>query len=115
MTTTNKFVPQSDVNTTTFTGRVVKDAVLNRTTKDVPYALFSIASNRVYYIDGQPKEITTFLDCKVWRELAEESIDKLKKGAQVIASGILENDSREDKKSNVYLKIEAINVRLPRR
>lgn len=115
MTTTNKFVPQSDANGTIFSGRVVKDAVLNRTTKDVPYALFSIASNRVYYIDGQPKESTTFLDCKIWREMAEENIDKLKKGAQIIATGILENDSREDKKSNVYLKIEALTVRPARR
>lgn len=87
------------VNEVTLAGNLTKDAEFRRTPGGDATALLNIAVNEGY----GDKERTGFYRIQVWRELAEQ-YGSLAKGAGVIATGRLVNDSvdRKDGEGKAY-------------
>lgn len=73
-------------------GNLGSDIDLRYSQSGTPWASFSIAVRELQTIRGERKEITTWLRCKVFGELAENAAESLKKGARVMFSGKLRSE-----------------------
>ena len=56
---------------------------------------FSIAINEFYYVDGEKKQNTTFIDVETWSRQAENCVKFLSKGKKVAIDGKLKSNSWE--------------------
>lgn len=93
----------------TITGNLTADPDLRFTPNGVAVANFTIASTpskfdktKNEYVD----EETIFMRCNVWRELAENVAETLKRGIRVVAEGRLRSRSFEDKEGNKRTVLE---------
>ena len=85
------------INRVVLAGRLVKDPELRKTNSDVSLATFTIAvDNRVKEADGTRG--TIFMDCKVFREQAENLVKFTRKGSLIAVDGSLNqrNFTRQD-------------------
>ncbi|PSK90842.1 single-stranded DNA-binding protein [Taibaiella chishuiensis] len=68
------------------TGRITANATVNTTTNEKQVVNFSIAiNNGGYRKDGEYKELTTFVNCSYWLDMA--AAGKLQKGVEVQLKG----------------------------
>ncbi|SMC98996.1 single-stranded DNA-binding protein [Kibdelosporangium aridum] len=80
----------------TMSGTLTADPELRYTANGMPVANFTVAANDRRYdqktgtwIDGD----ATFLRCTVWRQIAENLVNSLSKGARVMVTGALRQRS----------------------
>ena len=76
------------VNRVVLAGRLVKDPELRKTNSDVSFATFTLAvDNRVKEADGSRG--TLFIDCRVFRDQAENLVKFTRKGSMIAVDGSL--------------------------
>lgn len=80
-------------------GNVVKDTELETTTSGVKFARFTVAVKRKFGEDE-----SDFINCVIWRSLAENVAKYLTKGKKVAVSGSIQTRNYESKKGEkVYI------------
>ena len=90
----------ADFNSVVLLGRLTRDPQLRYVNNGAPVCTFSVATNHRYTkADGQKAESVTFVDVDVWRRLAELCSQCLKKGRQVLVTGMLKQDRWTDAKT----------------
>lgn len=84
-------------------GNIVNDPELSYTSSGVPVANFRLAVNRRewdknarQWVDGSP----TYLRCTVWKAMAENVENSLRKGDSVLVVGDLKQRDWEDREGN---------------
>jgi single-strand DNA-binding protein len=103
----------------TVVGNLTDDPELRFTPSGAAVAKFCVASTpRIYdtatkeYKDGEP----LFLNCSVWRQMAENAAESLKRGNRVIVQGRLRQrsyETREGEKRTVFeLEVDEIGPSL---
>ena len=76
------------VNRVILVGRLVKDPELRKTNSDISFATFTLAvDNRVKEADGTRG--TIFIDCRVFRDQADNLVKNTRKGSKVAVDGSL--------------------------
>ena len=76
------------VNRVLLVGRLTKDPELRKTNSDISYATFTLAvDNRIREQDGTRG--TIFIDCRVFRDQAENTVKYTRKGSMVAVDGSL--------------------------
>ena len=73
--------------------------------------MFTILDLRIYTVDDEKHQITTFVDVQVWGTPAENLAKLAKKGQEIFVEGALRQDLWEDKetgknRSKLFLKAE---------
>lgn len=68
-------------------GRLTRDPDLTVTASGVSMCKLGIASGRRYQKDGEWQEETSFFDVTLWRDLADNVADSLRKGDAVLVAG----------------------------
>ena len=95
------------VNRVVLVGRLVKDPELRKTNSDVSFATFTIAvDNRVREQDGTRG--TIFIDCRVFRDQAENMVKFTRKGSMVAVDGSLNQRNFERRDGTKGKAIEII-------
>ena len=92
-------------------GRLVKDPELRKTNSDVSFATFTLAvDNRMRDADGNRG--TIFIDCRVFREQAENLVKATRKGSKVAVDGSLNqrNFERRDGTKGKVIEIVVDSV-----
>lgn len=93
----------------TIVGRLTEDPEMRQTQNGVSVANFTVASNSRQF-DRQSNEWTdkpaAFWKCNVWRGLAENSVQTLRKGMEVIVQGNVENRPYQDRDGNNRSSLE---------
>ena len=85
-------------NYVTMIGNLTDDPELRFTPSGAAVCGFRIASNRRYTDrSGQQQEETTFMNVNVWRDMAENVAESLRKGDRVIVIGRIQVRSYEAK------------------
>ena len=104
--------------TTTLIGNATADPDLRFFESGTAKATFSIAVNRYWKDDsGEKKEQTSYFNVHAWGYLAEDVARVVSKGARVIVTGRLEQQTWEDKtsgdkKSQVVVIADQIGIGL---
>ncbi|MFA6091426.1 MAG: single-stranded DNA-binding protein [Elusimicrobiota bacterium] len=96
-----------EINSLVVSGRVVRDAEVTFTTSGIAKCAMRIAVNRRVKDakSGEWKDDAFYIDVIAWRELAERSKDRAKKGAPIVVEGRLsgrEYDDKSGQKRSVY-------------
>jgi single-strand DNA-binding protein len=96
-------------NTVTVIGNITRDPELRFTSGGQAIASFGLAVNRVWNDrqSNERKEQVSFFDVKCWAQLGENVAQSLHKGARVIVSGRLEQQSWE-RDGQKHSKIEIV-------
>lgn len=76
-------------------GRLTKDPELRYTGSNTPVATFSLAVNRSFTNQNGERE-ADFINCVVWRKLAETVKNYLSQGSQVAVEGRIQTRSYDD-------------------
>ncbi len=87
----------------TIAGTVVADPSLKFFESGACVANFTVAANDRRYDRDQGAWVdssTTFLNCQVWRQAAENVVESLAKGTRVLATGVLKQRSYEASDGN---------------
>jgi single-strand DNA-binding protein len=96
------------LNHVTITGNLTRDPELRFTNNGTAVANFSIASTkRTFNRDTEQWEDggTLFLDCTVWGQQAENTVESVAKGDRVTVTGSLEQNDWEDDEGNKRSKV----------
>ena len=84
-------------------GRLTRDPELRYTGSNTPVATFSLAVNRSFTNQNGERE-ADFINCVVWRKLAETAKNYLSKGSQVAVEGRIQTRKyQNDKGENKYI------------
>ena len=76
------------VNRVVLVGRLTKDPELRKTSTDISFATFTLAvDNRMKNTDGTRD--TVFIDCRVFRDQADNLVKSTRKGSKVAVDGSL--------------------------
>ena len=95
------------VNRVVLVGRLVKDPELRKTVSDISFATFTLAvDNRMREADGTRG--TIFIDCRVYREQAENLVKSTRKGSKVAVDGSLNQRNFERRDGTKGKAIEII-------
>ena len=95
------------VNRVVLVGRLVKDPELRKTNSDVSFATFTLAvDNRIREQDGTRG--TIFIDCRVFRDQAENMVKFTRKGSMVAVDGSLNQRNFERRDGTKGKVIEII-------
>ena len=98
-----------NTNTTTVVGNLVRDVELKFTTTGTAIASFGLAVNRSWKNkQDEWVEQTSFFDITAFGEMGENVAASLTKGARVIVSGRLEQQSWENQEGEKRSKIAII-------
>lgn len=68
----------------------------------------TIATNRVYYVDDEKREETTYVDLEAWGKKAETLHKYLSKGKPLFVEGRLKLDKWEDQDGNPRSKLKVV-------
>ncbi|MBI4348429.1 MAG: single-stranded DNA-binding protein [Elusimicrobia bacterium] len=103
-----------EINVVVLSGRVTRDAELFFTQGGTAKLTVPIAVNRRVKDSksGEWKDDTFFIDCVAWKELAERSKDKAKKGAPVVVEGRIQGRKYEDKSGQQRSVLEVVANRM---
>ena len=106
------------VNRVVLAGRLVKDPELRKTNSDVSFATFTLAvDNRVKEADGTRG--TLFIDCRVFRDQAENLVKFTRKGSMIAVDGSLNqrNFTRQDgsKGKSVEVVVDSVTFLEPKK
>ena len=99
------------VNRVVLVGRLTKDPELRKTNSDVSFATFTLAvDNRIREQDGTRG--TIFIDCRVFRDQAENMVKYTRKGSMVAVDGSLNqrNFERRDGSKGKVIEIVVDSV-----
>ena len=99
------------VNRVVLVGRLVKDPELRKTNSDISFATFTLAvDNRIREADGTRG--TIFIDCRVFRDQAENLVKCTRKGSKVAVDGSLNqrNFERRDGTKGKVIEIVVDSV-----
>ena len=95
------------VNRVVLVGRLAKDPELRKTASDISFATFTLAvDNRVREADGTRG--TIFIDCRVFREQAENLVKATRKGSKVAVDGSLNQRNFERRDGTKGKSIEVV-------
>ena len=84
-------------------GRLTRDPELRYTGSNTPVATFSLAVNRSFTNQNGERE-ADFINCVVWRKLAETVKNYLSQGSQVAVEGRIQTRKyQNDKGENKYI------------
>ena len=84
-------------------GRLTRDPELRYTGSNTPVATFSLAVNRSFTNQNGERE-ADFINCVVWRKLAETAKNYLSQGSQVAVEGRIQTRKyQNDKGENKYV------------
>lgn len=99
------------INRVILVGRLTKDPDLTYTPSGIAVARFTLAVNRTFTNAGGEKE-ADFINCEVWRKLAENTANFLKKGSLAGVEGRITTGSYEgqDGKRVYTTKVRADSV-----
>ena len=106
------------VNRVVLTGRLVKDPELRKTNSDISFATFTLAvDNRIKESDGTRG--TLFIDCRVFRDQAENLVKFTRKGSMIAVDGSLNqrNFVRQDgsKGKTVEVVVDSVTFLEPKK
>ncbi|MBI5202987.1 MAG: single-stranded DNA-binding protein [Elusimicrobia bacterium] len=103
-----------EINVCVLSGRVTRDAELFFTQGGTAKLTVPIAVNRRVKDSksGEWKDDTFFIDCVAWKELAERSKDKAKKGAPIVVEGRIQGRKYEDKSGQQRSVLEVVANRM---
>jgi len=96
-------------------GNITRDPEIRYTPKGTAVTDVGLAVNRIYTVEGEKREETTFVDITFWGRQAEVVGEYCKKGNPLFVEGRLQMDSWEDKQSGQKrsrLKIVAEGMQL---
>ena len=99
------------VNRVVLVGRLTKDPELRKTSSDISFATFTLAvDNRVKEADGTRG--TIFIDCRVFRDQADNLVKNTRKGSKVAVDGSLNqrNFERRDGTKGKVIEIVVDSV-----
>ena len=99
------------VNRVVLVGRLVKDPELRKTNNDISVATFTIAvDNSIKEADGTRGSL--FLDCRVYRDQADNMVKYTRKGSKVAVDGSLNqrNYVRQDGTKGKVLEVYVDSV-----
>ena len=99
------------VNRVVLVGRLTKDPELRKTNSDISFATFTLAAdNRLKESDGTRG--TIFIDCRVYRDQAENLVKNTRKGSKIAVDGSLNqrNFERRDGTKGKALEIVVDSV-----
>ena len=95
------------VNRVVLVGRLAKDPELRKTASDISFATFTLAvDNRVREADGTRG--TIFIDCRVFRDQAENLVKATRKGSKVAVDGSLNQRNFERRDGTKGKSIEIV-------
>ena len=95
------------VNRVVLVGRLAKDPELRKTASDISFATFTLAvDNRVREADGTRG--TNFIDCRVFRDQAENLVKATRKGSKVAVDGSLNQRNFERRDGTKGKAIEIV-------
>ena len=77
-------------NMITLTGNTTRDPELRYTPSRRPVAVFGLAVDRRYQVNGDWTEQTSFFDVVAWGTLGENVAASLRKGDRIVVTGRLE-------------------------
>lgn len=100
-------------NIVTVIGNLTEDPELRFTPNGTPVLTIRVAQTRKYNTkDGQQREETLFINANVWREMAENVAESVRKGDRVIVIGSIKTRSYENQSgATVYVtEIEADEI-----
>ena len=102
------------INVVVVSGRVTRDAELFFTQSGAAKLTVPIAVNRSVKDpkSGEWKDEAFFIDCIAWKELAERSKDKAKKGAPLVVEGRLQGRKYVDKSGQERSVLEVVASRM---
>ena len=87
-------------NTSVMTGNVTRDPEIRFTNSGVAVANFGLAVNRRWKNQsGEWEEETSFIDVKVWKQVAENVGASVQKGDRVTVIGRVDQEKWDDKES----------------
>jgi single-strand DNA-binding protein len=110
MTPTLRLLQLNDVR---LVGRLTRDPEVRYTAKGQAVARLDLAVNRRFKdATGEWREEATFVPITVWREMAERSRERLKKGSPVYVEGRLKSTSWETKDGQKRSGLEVEAYRL---
>jgi single-strand DNA-binding protein len=89
----------ANVNKVILIGNLTRDPEVKYTPKGSAVAELGLAINRVYSVEGERREDTTFVDVTLWGKTAELAGQYLKKGRPVYIEGRLQLDTWDDKQT----------------
>lgn len=103
-----------EINVVVLSGRVTRDAELFFTQGGTAKLTVGVAVNRRVKDakSGEWKDDVFFIDCVAWKELAERSKDKAKKGAPVVVEGRLQGRKYQDKSGQERSVLEVVANRM---
>lgn len=100
-------------NYVTVIGNLTDDPDLRFTPNGTPVLTIRVANNKKYTTkDGQQREETLYINANVWREMAENVAESVRKGDRVVVIGSLKTRSYENASGQtVYVtEIEADEI-----
>jgi len=89
----------ANVNKVILIGNLTRDPEVKYTPKGSAVAELGLAINRVYSVEGERREDTTYVDVTLWGKTAELAGQYLKKGRPVYIEGRLQLDTWDDKQT----------------
>lgn len=89
----------ASLNKVMLIGNVTRDPEVRYTPKGTAVTDVGLAVNRVYTLEGEKREETTFVDITFWGRQAEIVGEYVKKGRPLFVEGRLQMDTWEDKQS----------------
>ena len=97
-------------NTVTLVGNVTRDPEIRYTPSGQTVASFGLAVNRRWQNrqTQEWEEQTSFIDVKVWAQMAENVSESIQRGTRVIVSGRLEQRSWETDTGEKRSKVEVV-------
>jgi single-strand DNA-binding protein len=101
------------LNDVRLVGRLTRDPELRFTAKGQAVCRFDLAVNRRYKDPGgEWKDDTSFIPVVVWRDMAQRSSERLKKGSPVYVEGRLKSRSWETKEGQKRTTLEVDTRRI---
>lgn len=88
-------------NTIVLTGNATRDPELRYTNSGIPVANFGLAVNRRWRNSqtNEWEEETSFIDVKVWKQVAENVAESVGKGDRVTVIGRMDQETWDDKET----------------
>ncbi len=103
----------NNLNSILLEGSLVRDPVLNYTSKGTPECTFCLSSNRFYKENDEYHREVCHFDVTVWGKLAETCAEYLQTGSGVRVVGRLKQDQSEEGngQSRVYIVAEHVEFK----
>ncbi|HET0714595.1 TPA: single-stranded DNA-binding protein [Streptococcus pneumoniae] len=101
------------INNVVLVGRLTRDAELRYTQSNIAVTTFTLAVNRPFKNEAGERE-ADFINCVIWRQLAENLANWAKKGSLIGVTGVIQTRSYDNQQGQrVYVtEVVASNFQL---